>query len=65
MAAEGPMEWEEENIWLRRRIMRLRPLLRHAKDPHVMSMLKEFIGEAEERLEMLESKQIGNPPESN
>jgi hypothetical protein len=62
MAAEGPMEWEEENIWLRRRIIRLRPLLRYAKDPRAVTILKEFIAEAEQRLEMLESKQNRKSP---
>ena len=50
------MEWEEEESWLRHRIIRLRTVLRYAKDPRAIAGLKEFIAEAEDRLETLESK---------
>jgi hypothetical protein len=55
--SEGPpMEWEDEETWLRRRLIRLRTIWRFAKDPRVEAGLKEFIAEAEHRLEMLESR---------
>ena len=59
--ARGPtVEWEDETAWLRARIIRLRRLLRHVKDSQVEAGLKEFIGDAEARLEMLEGRRI-NP----
>ena len=45
------MEWEDEEAWLRGRIIRLRTILRYAKDPQVETGLKEFIGDAETRLD--------------
>jgi hypothetical protein len=54
------MEREDEAAWLRARIIRLRRLLRHVKDSQVEAGLKEFIGDAEARLEMLEGRRT-NP----
>lgn len=46
-------EIEDEEKWLRRRVVRLRPVMRFALDRGVQTLLKEFITEAEERLEKL------------
>lgn len=54
----GAVELEPEEIWLRKRIIRLRTVLRYAKDPRTEAGLKEFIGDAEHRLEMLQKKPI-------
>ena len=51
-----PMELEDEEIWLRRRLIRLRTIWRFAKDPRIEAGLREFIAEAEDRLELLESR---------
>jgi hypothetical protein len=51
------MEWEEEESWLRHRVVRLRTILSFAKDARVATGLREFIAEAEDRLEILESRQ--------
>jgi hypothetical protein len=48
------MELEDEEAWLRRRVIRLRTMLRFAKDPRTEAGLKEFIADAEERLDALE-----------
>ena len=48
------MELEDEETWLRRRVIRLRTMLRFAKDPRTEAGLKEFIADAEERLDALE-----------
>ena len=45
---------EDEETWLRRRVIRLRTMLRFAKDPRTEAGLKEFIADAEERLDALE-----------
>ena len=50
-AGQVSMEWEDEEAWLRARIIRLRTILRYAKDPQVEIGLKEFIGDAEARLD--------------
>jgi hypothetical protein len=50
------MEWEEEESWLRRRVIRLRTILRFTKDARVATGLKEFVAEAEDRVEMLGSR---------
>jgi hypothetical protein len=52
------VELEDEEPWLRARIKRLRRLLRYARDTQVEAGLKEFIGDAEARLEMLERKRL-------
>jgi hypothetical protein len=40
-----------ERTWLRRRLIRLRTIWRFAKDPRNEAGLREFIAEAEDRLE--------------
>ena len=45
---------EDEEAWLRHRVIRLRTMLRFAKDPRTEAGLKEFIADAEERLDALE-----------
>ena len=37
-----PMEWEDEETWLRRRLIRLRTIWRFAKDPRIEVGLREF-----------------------
>jgi hypothetical protein len=59
------MKSEDEEIWLRHRVIRLRTLLRYAKEPHVECGLRELIADAEKRLEPLENGQRGNAPQSN
>ena len=50
------MDLEDEETWLRTRVIRLRTMLRFAKDPRTEAGLKEFIADAEERLDALESR---------
>jgi hypothetical protein len=45
------MELEDEAIWLRHRLVRMRTLLRFALDPQVDAGLRELIADGEERLE--------------
>ena len=45
-----------EILWLRSRIIRMRALLRYAKDTRVEAGLRELIGEGESRLEWLEEQ---------
>jgi hypothetical protein len=45
-----------EILWLRSRIIRMRLLLRYAKDSRVEAGLRELIGEAETRLDGLEEQ---------
>lgn len=45
------MELEDEAIWLRHRLVRMRTLLRFALDPQVEAGLRELIADGEERLE--------------
>lgn len=52
------MELEDEETWLRARIIRLRRLLRYVKDPQVEAGLKEFITDAETRLDGLERRRL-------
>jgi len=49
------MEFEDETTWLRHRVLRLRTILRYAKDSRAESGLRELIAEAEKRLEQLET----------
>ena len=49
------MEFEDESTWLRHRVLRLRTILRYAKDPRAENGLRELIAEAEKRLEQLET----------
>ena len=50
------MELEAEETWLRKRIIRLRTILRYASDPRTEAGLREFIADAEHRLEMLQNR---------
>jgi hypothetical protein len=52
------MKWEDEEAWLRARIIRLRRLLRFAKDSEVELGLKVFITDAEARLDTLETLRV-------
>jgi len=49
------MEFEDESTWLRHRVLRLRTILRYAKDARAETGLRELIAEAEKRLEQLET----------
>jgi hypothetical protein len=55
------MELEDEETWLRHRVMRLRTILRFAKEPRVEVGLRELIGEAEERLAALVERRRRQP----
>ena len=52
------IDWEDEEAWLRGVIIRLRTLLRFAKDDRVEAGLKDIIGDAEGRLEQLQHQQF-------
>jgi hypothetical protein len=54
----SPIDWEDEEAWLRGVIIRLRTLLRFAKDDRVEARLKDIIGDAEGRLEQLQHQQF-------
>ena len=54
----SPIDWEDEEAWLRGVIVRLRTLLRFAKDDRVEAGLKDIIGDAEGRLEQLQHQQF-------
>jgi hypothetical protein len=47
--------FEDEVTWLHRRVVRMRAILRFAKDPRTESGLKELIADAEDRLASLEA----------
>ena len=49
------MELEAEETWLRKRVVRLRTALRYANDPRTEVVLREVIGDAENRLEILQA----------
>jgi hypothetical protein len=51
-----PKEIEDEVSWLRHRILRMRTILRFAKDPRTEAGLRELIADAEARLAALEAK---------
>jgi hypothetical protein len=55
-------ELEDEESWLRRRVIRFRTMLRYTKDSRVRTALREFIADAEERLELLEKKKKQRSP---
>jgi hypothetical protein len=52
------MRSEDEEIWLRGWIIRLRTLFRFAIDPRVETGLKDFIIDAERRLERLQREKV-------
>jgi hypothetical protein len=47
---------EDEQSWLRHRIVRMRTILRFAKDPRVEAGMRELIADAEARLAELEAR---------
>jgi hypothetical protein len=49
-------DFEDEEAWLRHRVVRLRTVLRWAKDTRVETELKSLIAEAEARLEALAAR---------
>ena len=51
-----PTELQDEVSWLRHRIVRMRTILRFAKEARAESGLRELIAEAETRLAALEAK---------
>ena len=51
-----PTEPEDELTWLRHRVVRMRTLLRFAKDPRIEHGLRELVAEAEARLDALEAR---------
>ncbi len=55
------MEFEEEEIWLRHRVGRLRAALRIANEPRVVAILRELIIDAEKRLELIEQANAKGP----
>jgi len=55
------MEFEEEDIWLRHRVGRLRTALRIANEPRVVAILRELIIDAEKRLELIEQANAKSP----
>jgi hypothetical protein len=50
------MECEEQEMWFRHHVQRLRTILRFATDPSIETPLKEVINDAEAYLEMLAAK---------
>jgi hypothetical protein len=52
------IDCEDEEVWLRGVIIRLRTLLRFAKDDRVDAGLKDIIADAEKRLEQLQHQQF-------
>jgi hypothetical protein len=56
-----PIEIEDEMSWLRHRVVRMRTILRFAKDPRTESGLRELIADAEARLAALEAKRLSTP----
>jgi hypothetical protein len=47
---------EDEETWIRHRIVRMRTVLRFAKDPRVEAGMRELIADAETRLAALEAR---------
>jgi hypothetical protein len=56
-----PTEPEDELTWLRHRIVRMRTILRFAKDPRTEAGLRELIADAEARLAALETSAPRRP----
>src|SRR5262245_59863530 len=56
LPAGRPMDLEDEEVWLRRWIVRLRTISRFAQNPEVELGLREFIADAEARLEVLQKQ---------
>ncbi len=57
----GAVEFEEEEIWLRHRVGRLRAALRLTKEPRVEAILRDLIIDAEKRLELIERANVKKP----
>jgi len=51
-----PTEPEDEVTWLRHRVVRMRTILRFAKEPRAEAGLRELIADAEARLDALERR---------
>jgi hypothetical protein len=51
-----PAEPEDEVTWLRHRIVRMRTVLRFAKDPRTEAGVRELIADAEARFAALEER---------
>ena len=51
----APGELADEVSWLRHRILRMRTILRFAKDPRTEAGLRELISDADARLAALEA----------
>jgi hypothetical protein len=51
-----PIEIEDEVSWLRHRVVRMRTILRFAKDPRTETGIRELIADAEARLDALEAR---------
>jgi hypothetical protein len=50
------MAIEQEAAWLRARVIQMRSLLRHVENARVENVLREFIADAETRLELLDEQ---------
>ena len=57
----GVVEFEEEEIWLRHRVGRLRAALWLTKEPRVEAILRDLIIDAEKRLELIERANMKKP----
>jgi hypothetical protein len=57
------MDLEDEEAWLRHRVLRLRTILRMARQPDVETALRVLIGEGEARLEVLTERRLPTSPE--
>ena len=57
MTAERPT-FEHEAHWLRARVIRLRAALRFTQEPRVDVILREVIGDAEDRLAALDQRPV-------
>jgi hypothetical protein len=55
-------ELEDEMSWLRHRVIRMRPILRFAKDSRVEAGMRELIGDFEVRLEGLQASRPSPSP---
>jgi hypothetical protein len=55
------MTSQDEVIWLRYRVMRMRTALRFAMSPEVESILRELITDGEARLAILEAQKDEQP----
>jgi hypothetical protein len=56
-----PIEIEDEVCWLRHRVLRMRTILRFAKDPRTETGLREIIADAEARLDVLQARAAKRP----